>query len=496
MATVTLIQLLASGVVDSTGAPIASGKVRAYQPGTLTPETIYADNAGATPIVQPLTLTAGGTGIAYFSNPIRLILKDSTDTSTLLDVNIVGGSPASTFVTSTSFNGGAQTTLQAILDNVDDSFGGTDWKYKQSATATSRFIKTWMSEVQVSVADYGAVGDDSTNNLTAIQNAINAVSAFGVLYFPAGTYRYTGDLTLPAGGITIAGAGRTATILKQMSTTNHGFVVTPTAGVTSNTAAYTVFRDLHLKCGTTSTGDAIRSVLNGTDLTSIRMRGVKIFGGWTRAVFNSTALGEVVCDDCLLSAASGDGVVTANFTATSSTVTSTTAKGFVGSQLFSSGLLLSGATAAADVTTGLYAATSQLAGPLLISSAVTPALTSSSTLSSAVTDSRTGSPVAFNLAGTNSVTPLPGQSPITKIVQSGAAATTTINAPAAAIFGTHHTIICSNTSGGALTWTFNAVFKTSAAVAPATGNRITLVFYYDAVNATWSEVTRSAAVPN
>jgi hypothetical protein len=57
-------------------------------------------------------------------------------------------------------------------------------------------------------------------------------------------------------------------------------------------------------------------------------------------------------------------------------------------------------------------------------------------------------------------------------------------------------VVCSNTSGGALTWTWNAAFKISAAVAPATGNRITVTFYYDAADDKWSETTRSAAVPN
>lgn len=40
----------------------------------------------------------------------------------------------------------------------------------------------------VSVKEYGAVGDGTTNDTTAIQNAANALSTGGTLYFPAGTY--------------------------------------------------------------------------------------------------------------------------------------------------------------------------------------------------------------------------------------------------------------------------------------------------------------------
>lgn len=40
----------------------------------------------------------------------------------------------------------------------------------------------------VNIQTFGAVGDDSTVNTTAIQNAINTLTSGGVLYFPTGTY--------------------------------------------------------------------------------------------------------------------------------------------------------------------------------------------------------------------------------------------------------------------------------------------------------------------
>ena len=57
------------------------------------------------------------------------------------------------------------------------------------------------------VKDYGAVGNGSTNDLTAIQNALNAG---GKIFFPNGTYKVNGTLTLIAdteidlGGSTIS----------------------------------------------------------------------------------------------------------------------------------------------------------------------------------------------------------------------------------------------------------------------------------------------------
>jgi len=70
---------------------------------------------------------------------------------------------------------------------------GTDingsWKYQ--------WLHTKTLQERINVKDYGAVGNGSTDDKLAIQNAINAVpSGGGVVYFPSGTYRITGKLTL------------------------------------------------------------------------------------------------------------------------------------------------------------------------------------------------------------------------------------------------------------------------------------------------------------
>jgi hypothetical protein len=494
MATLQLVQALQSGLVEpTTGAVLASGRCSFYDVGTLTPQTVYSDSAGATPISQPLILTAGGVGTVYTANPCRCIVKSADGLTTVFDIAVVNGIAAATqFITSTSFNAGNQTTLQTILDNVDDSFGGRDWKYKHSATATEKYIKTWMAETQVSVTDYGAVGDDSTNNLTAIQNAITAASP-GVLYIPPGTFRYTGAFSIPAGGIRVVGAGTSASILKQMSTTDHGFVITPPASGTSVNS----FSDFTMSLGSTSTGTAIRAVFAATGFDTIKCRNVTTAGGWTNGITN-TAGGQTICDGCSISSSGNTitGGTNNELILVSSYAISSAGKGATGSaNLFAVNSQITGSTVGADSgTSNLFLSGSLISGGLTLG--VAPNAFISGTDTGTVTDGRTGSPVAFVLSGTTSVTPLPAKSAITKIVQGGAGATTTINAPAAALFGLYHTIVCSNTSGGALTWTFNAAFKISAAVAPATGNRISVLFYYDAVDAKWSEVGRSAAVPN
>lgn len=61
----------------------------------------------------------------------------------------------------------------------------------------------------VSVKQYGAKGDGSTDDTTAIQNAVN--SGAGFVLFPAGTYIVSQTITLPS-NTTVSGVGRNSTI--------------------------------------------------------------------------------------------------------------------------------------------------------------------------------------------------------------------------------------------------------------------------------------------
>lgn len=61
----------------------------------------------------------------------------------------------------------------------------------------------------VSVRDFGAVGDGTTNDTAAIQAAINYVASLrgGVVLFPAGTYRITSTLVINTSNVLLQGAG-------------------------------------------------------------------------------------------------------------------------------------------------------------------------------------------------------------------------------------------------------------------------------------------------
>ena len=68
---------------------------------------------------------------------------------------------------------------------------------------------------------YGAIGNDSDNDTTALQNAINAAVAVnangGALFIPQGVYKITSNLTIP-GQIAIYGEGKNFTQIKAYGT--------------------------------------------------------------------------------------------------------------------------------------------------------------------------------------------------------------------------------------------------------------------------------------
>lgn len=66
--------------------------------------------------------------------------------------------------------------------------------------------------------DYGATGNGSTDDTTAINNAIAAANSSGAtLYFPAGTYKVTTLSTITANGVIVKGDGRNRTIIATTS---------------------------------------------------------------------------------------------------------------------------------------------------------------------------------------------------------------------------------------------------------------------------------------
>lgn len=74
--------------------------------------------------------------------------------------------------------------------------------------AVNRTVQAKLRDT-VSVKDFGAVGDGVTDDSTAVQNAINTMTAGGTLVFPFGTYKINTSILVPYSNITIIGNGST-----------------------------------------------------------------------------------------------------------------------------------------------------------------------------------------------------------------------------------------------------------------------------------------------
>jgi len=97
-----------------------------------------------------------------------------------------------TFTTAPPDNSDIQVRYNAYLGDATTAQGVT---YNQGGTgAQSRTVENKLQE-SVSVKDFGAVGDGTTDDTAAIQAAIDA-NTQSVIYFPSGTYKITSTIQL------------------------------------------------------------------------------------------------------------------------------------------------------------------------------------------------------------------------------------------------------------------------------------------------------------
>ena len=175
---------------DANGNPLAGGKLYTYASGTSTPLATYTDYTGTTANTNPIILDSRGECNLWLSGALyTLTLKTATDVL-IWSVDGVNGSFTAANISYTPAGAGAVTT-----------------------TVQAKLRQT------VSVQDFGAVGNGTTDDTAAIQAAINALSASGVggtLLLPAGAYKITQNLSITwpnstdqnsPGRITIQGDG-------------------------------------------------------------------------------------------------------------------------------------------------------------------------------------------------------------------------------------------------------------------------------------------------
>jgi hypothetical protein len=168
---------------DNNGIPLAGGLIYTYAAGTNTPQATYTTSAGSIAHANPIVLDSAGRtpsgGEIWLTDAVayKFVLKTATSTTIGTYDNVTGNS-------SGIYAAFAASSGSSLVGFIQTGTGAT------ATTVQARLRQT------VSVKDFGAVGDGTTDDTTAITNAIAATPVGGQLYFPTGTYKLTSEIVI------------------------------------------------------------------------------------------------------------------------------------------------------------------------------------------------------------------------------------------------------------------------------------------------------------
>ena len=180
---------------DANGENLSGAKWFFYQTGTLTPQSVFTTAALSTAHLNPVVADAAGKFPAIFfdtTKQYRGILRTADEATVIYDLDPINA---------------------GVLAQLGANDGSTLVGFQQAGTgAVARTAQAKMRDI-VSVKDFGAVGDGVTDDLAAMQAAHNTGK---IVYYPKGTYKFSGQLTIATGGI--IGAGKSLTNLNATDT--------------------------------------------------------------------------------------------------------------------------------------------------------------------------------------------------------------------------------------------------------------------------------------
>lgn len=196
---VTLSSLAGAGAqfFDNNGVPLAGGLIYTYLAGTSTPEATYTSSTGVTAHANPIVLNAAGriaTGEVWLTSGVDY--KFIVQTALFVQLGSYDNIPSINDFT--TVNAAIALVYTNLANTSDITKGDALIGFKQSNASgalTGAIGKTVHQKLQesVSVKDFGATGDGTTDDTTAIQAAVNASQA---VFFPVGTYKITAQITI------------------------------------------------------------------------------------------------------------------------------------------------------------------------------------------------------------------------------------------------------------------------------------------------------------
>jgi hypothetical protein len=229
----------AQGIFIRAGSANPNAKILHYEAGTTNDKTVWTDEAKTTPAAQPFVADSNGNAYFFADGDYKFVINTSgdaliktldnfkvtSDTATMWEGNFGTSFPGATSANEMQMFAKRDATKTDLNLGINlDGTGFISIVEKKADGTFTIFDQTVLLQRVIDVKDFGATGDGSTDDATAIQNAINTVSATGdAIYFPRGIYKCTSDLTHSNDPITVFGDGMGISVLKFTSAATNGF---------------------------------------------------------------------------------------------------------------------------------------------------------------------------------------------------------------------------------------------------------------------------------
>jgi Pectate lyase superfamily protein len=303
-----ILPLATTGATTASGAPLSGGIVFLTVPGTSnTSVTGFTDrDASAAHVLSGggIRLDAAGKAEIYVNAPCDMRFEDASGltvatglepsvNAALVEVLAQGWTGISPVTGQYVTDGTGRTKLDTALASIYASLGGVDGKYRGVYGTSDRALRSQIEAYGLMPQQFGAKGDGVTDDTVAFGLLAQAQAASGLpIFIPAGLYQLSAVTTFAGHGVIIHGAGRgnIATVPPTGGAVLRG--TNATMNLLAFTGASPVLENLTLTHSATSTGTALTF---STGVGSPVLRSVFIvLGTYDTALSNSTLEGHAV----------------------------------------------------------------------------------------------------------------------------------------------------------------------------------------------------------
>jgi hypothetical protein len=153
---------------DASGNMLAGGRLYTYVPGTSTPKAAYTTSAGTTAHTNPIVLDSRGEAAIYWTGSYDVVLRTAADAVIWGPERLEEAALASVATDLANFEA-------ELLSTTSTAEGDALIGVKRTATnAAGTTLHSWIERQPVSPLDFGAVGDGTTDDTTAVSRAASA----------------------------------------------------------------------------------------------------------------------------------------------------------------------------------------------------------------------------------------------------------------------------------------------------------------------------------